>query len=316
MKIYQIAVYMLIASIVVNGCLYSNSTTPDLKIKFQQTYENDVIDFVVPRGMGGIVCSMNTDELLVLSFDGTEIMRESYSAEIIAIDSSAQVLDKISVALSNNEVITYVIEDEISVKYDQTFDHQIKTIASLGRHSDEDMELVLLETGELYGYGLNYNRLLSENADEETAMDTPVLVAENITDLFQYCYITEDGRCFDIRMGEMSNSLPSGVTELQSYHCYPLLCTENTAYCIYSPFSEWKEEADYDPGYVSAYEAGIMYRLDNIWYYSGTLSAPRRGKGVPESKDAKIDLPEGYDYLILYEGLVGYDEHTIILYSV
>ena len=46
MKIYQIAVYMLIASIVVNGCLYSNSTTPDLKIKFQQTYENDVMDFV------------------------------------------------------------------------------------------------------------------------------------------------------------------------------------------------------------------------------------------------------------------------------
>ena len=316
MKTYQIATYMLVASIAVNGCNYSNSKTPDLQIKFQQTYENDVIDFVVPMGLEGIACSMNTDELLVLSFDGTEIMRESYSAEIIAIDSSSEVSDKISVALSNNEVITYVIEDEISVKYDQSFDHEIKSIASLGRFSDQDMDHVLLETGELYGYGLNHKHILSEDADEGTEIDTPVLIAENVTNLFQYCYITEDGRCFDIRMGEMSDSLPSGVAELQSYYSYPLLCTEDTAYCIRSPFSEWKEEATYDPGCVSACEEGIMYRRDNVWYYSGRLSAPMRGKGVPMSQDAKIDLPEGYDYQILCKGLVGYDEHTIIIYSV
>lgn len=312
----SIAAYMLAASIAVNGCNYSNSKTPDLQIKFQQTYENDVIDFVVPMAMDKIACSLNSSEILVMDSDGSEIMRESFSSEIIAVDTPLSSKEKITVALSNNEVITYVIEDEITVKYDQSFDHQIKSIASLGRFSDQDMDLVLLETGELYGYGLNYKHILSEDSDEGTEIDTPVLIAENVVYISQFFFITADGDCFDVRSDMISDSLPSGYTDLKCYNGRPLLCTEGTAYLLCYDAEDWREEVSMDAGLVTSYEESLLYRQDGCWYYTGPLSARPVGKGSPWSDNKQVSLPDSYDYQVTYAGVIGYDEHTIIIYSV
>lgn len=315
MKMYRITVYTLILGIVASCCSCVNATKPTLKLQYQKIFEEDTVDFVVPFGSEGIICSLNSNEMLVLSNDGTEIMRESYSSEIVDIDGAFATPRRITVALSDNEVITYEFKSEaVSVKYNRLFDHRVVAVSSVDLFTD--MELVLLETGDLYGYGENYKSILSEDEEEDVLIETPLLIACDVTDLSEFAYVTEDGICYRIPFGVVADSLPSDEVELYSYCRCPMVCTEDTAYSLTIDTAEWEQEANIDSGFVSTYDMCILYRHNGIWYYTGNLSARPVGKGTPVAENEKVKLPEGYSYQVAYAGIIGYDEHTVIIYSV
>ena len=221
--------------------------------------------------------------------------------------------NRIVVALPN-EVITYVFENGIfSIEYDFMFD--LRVVGASCLDSPFDNTFVLLEDGGLFGYGSNYKNILLEN-DEDVVIDSPILVETDVIALSQNSYVTQSGCCFSFAVGELSDSLPEGFTTLMSYYSWPLVCTTNTAYSISKDLATYRVEATFDEDSLSSCRYGLLYEKEGDWYYSGPLSAPPRGKDSPEADSSIVDLPDEYKYQVVYEGIVGYDEHTIICYSV
>jgi hypothetical protein len=94
-----------------------------------------------------------------------------------------------------------------------------------------------------------------------------------------------------------------------------------TSQAIYDPVlpTDIRKMQQIDNGQVYAGGYGYFYVKNDKFYYTGSLNIDPRGEHAPygpEAKQARVDIPSGYNYCCIYRGIVCYDEHTIICYFV
>ncbi|SMC38558.1 hypothetical protein SAMN06296952_0872 [Oscillospiraceae bacterium] len=313
MKMCRIVALILLACIVVNCSSCSRSMAPDLQLVFKKRFEADTVDQAVPFGSKGIVVSLNTDELLIMDKDGNELWRQQFNAEITSIYSGSD--DRIVISLNNNEVQTYMYDNDIFVlEYDFYFDDAVSDVSYLDY--PYDTSLVLLDNGDLYAYGGNHNNIISEESDEDDVIDEPTNILSDIKYISEFYFVTSNDSCGDLLIGELNDSVPDGVIGVSNYTSGPILYTSDTAYTISSTQTDYSVVSDFAPNSFTSFKYGMLYSHDDTWYYTGPISAQPKGKSSPQADNEQVNLPEGYTYQIIYSGIMGYDEHTIVCYSI
>lgn len=312
MKMYRILISILVVGFAFNICscgLMSNDNTPHLEEKYIVDFGEDTLESVIPYKFGVIV-ALDSGELSAIDETGSVMASVEVTEQITHLYSSND--GKILIAF-DDKVTEYSVEDGVFVEQTSVdFDSHIQNMTSMG---SDDVNLVLLDNGQVYGYGRNFRRMLDDRKGEEAFISEPVLMAENIRDIASRFLVNDDNCVVDILNNEISDPCDEEILGIELSGS-PIVYTKDSIYEYIFTNNTFSKVNTIDPECFWCAESGYMYRLNGEYFYTGFLSATPRGKGLPEADNSLVEIPADMSYCVINEGIVCYDSHSLTCYSV
>lgn len=313
MKMYRILVSILVVGFAVNVCscgLRTNDNSPDLTEEYVVDLRSDTINSVVPYGSGCIV-ALDSGEIRAIDETGTVVASSVFSEQITQM--SAYEDGMIMIAFDDDSVSCLsVVDGEFTESNNVEFEHHIADISCIPY---EDAYLVLLDNGELYGYGHNTHRMIDSQIGEDEIINEPVMISENIKCIESNYIVDNDNRVMDLLADEWTDPCDEEIIGIELYN-YPIVYTDDAIYAFYTTNNTINKMNSINPGSFSCTASGYVYSLDGQYYYTGLLSATPQGKGLPEADNSPVEIPSDMSYSVIRHGVICYDAHRLICYSV
>lgn len=314
MKMCQILTYTLVVGFAFNICSCGfgrNETTPSVKEEYTFIFENKEITTVVPYKAGCIVV-LDSAEIEAIDAEGTVVASKVFDKEITHI--SADQDGTVIMSFEDNEVVSLSLdENEFSEILSVYAEGELKDVSCA---PSEDLYFILLDNGELYGFGKNSHRILDSDKNEDEIISDLVFIQDSIK-YIAGGYLVDTENCVHDLISGTTNPAPfsEDVNGIELYSS-PVIYTDDTLYVLSGISLTPMQEQSIDSASFVCAELGYLYSLNGVHYYTGVLSATPRGKGISETNNSVVELPSDMSYCVILHGIVCYDEHHLITYSV
>lgn len=321
MKIHRVLVCILIVAFALNfvSCFFrgSNAREPYLK---ELHFENDVVTGVydvVSNKQEYVWYTLNNSKLCVLDLYSDLSLEIEFDSEIIDVASYDG--NTVFVALASNEVLFYDISNnDFELLISNTFENTIKEIDYRAGSSKEYLHFVLLENGEFYSFGRNYDNIISNESSEDEIYSNPQLLFTEIKMItYEFC-VKNDNSIVVYKDNEVIENSIGDVESIIMFRGSEHLIIDNSLYYLSWNNNEIVFDRDLENSlYVFGHNSMLYVDGLNRVYYTGICYGEYYSKGVPEANDYYVEyLPANYNYLPTSREIVCYDEHTILCYAV
>lgn len=287
----------------------TNRTQPKLDKRFEITLDDDdVLNDLCPH-CNGFIYLVNGKEIHIIGEEGESLGAFWYKSEVTAIgnyDGSGSFEDHaLSVALSDQTILLYQYNDG---KYEETDHIEVPGIVTQMCCDFYNQCTYLLEDG------TTFQMFLSHTDTEEDPVDhylSPEFICDDVKLITNYSGVRKDNSIIRFSDGLKATPIKEEIIGINRNIVY----TKNAAYSYYFG-STATERAVFEDGQFYVWDEGYFYRKDGKFYYTGLLSGKWRGKGIPESENGLLKLPESDRYFAITCGAVCYKDHTLVCYWV
>ena len=291
----------------------TNRTTPRLDKRFEiELNEHDELNDLLPQG-NGFVYLVNGNEIRIVGEDGEALGEFRYKSNVTAIGNNEVVYDtkaELTVALEDQTIHLYQYNDG---KYEETDSVSVPGIVTHMYCGYSDKCVYVLEDGRAFRMSLAHTDTDEYLVDRYLSSE---LIGDDLKLVSDYYGVGKDNSIIHLYDDAKITPIEEEIIGLNRDIAY----TRNQAYTIsfYSAQEDAyvTEIAVFEDGQFYACRDDYMYRKDGQFYYTGILSGEWRGKGIPESRDARLKLPESDRYFVIDRGVVCYRDHTIVCYWV
>ena len=183
----------------------------------------------------------------------------------------------------------------------------------------DSIAYIVLDNGDLYGFEIpRLAKIEPGLKDVESSVDLK-LVCRNAKIVGEHNVVLKDNSYMNIYQYNTGDPYEPFGEEIigvaNNRGCGQII----TSQAIYDPVlpTDIRKMQQIDNGQVYAGSMGYFYVENGEFYYTGFLNDPGQHAAYsPEAKQARVDIPSGYNYCCICRGIVCYNEHTIICYFV
>ena len=289
------------------------------KAKLEKQCEIDLgedrITDVESYGSESFLCVINENEIRLISSQGKVLNSHSFDEKITLVDADCYGSNNILVVLGGKTAVIFTFDEEqnkLNKKAEFSCD---KTIISVS--ASYDFAYIVLENGDLFG--LDVRNLGNDAVPGDEVRADLKLMHQNVRLVGKRGFVLNDNSYICMDQFTLTTHYDSfdeeiiGVANVNS--CFQIV----TSSAIYEPVipTEIKKLQSFDNGQVYTTNGGYFYVKNDKFYYTGYLkSKEHHSPYAPEAKRSRVDIPEGYRYCSIVDGIVCYDDHKLICYSV
>ena len=304
---------------------------PKLQQQCKIELGQDRVTEVKEYGEDGFLCLINGTELRLMAYNGEVLSSLSLDEEVTLLatddDKAAFTFSKTPnysggyiVAVCGGKNIRVIASDprqnSLFTKMDFSLENTVVSAAVR-----DSIVYIVLDNGDLYGFDipiLTKSEVREDNGKEETSVDLK-LICQNAKIVGEHNVVLKDNSYMNIYQYNTGDPYEPFGEEIigvaNNRGCGQII----TSQAIYEPVlpTDIRKMQQIDNGQVYAGSMGYFYVENGEFYYTGFLNDPGQHAAYsPEAKQARVDIPSGYNYCCICRGIVCYDEHTIICYFV